>query len=125
MRPRINCILRGLPQHLARLARTGSLMNVPSKNVLVNKVDSYDLELVTTKIIKQALTDLKFPSLAVDVTKIFKRHDLPPCVSPEFLNSYSNIWCIEYLSLRAIRLKLCLRDFANKAKSIEKSVGQN
>ena len=107
-RPRINCIVRRLPQQLARLIRGGNLLNIEPKYSLVTSTDRCDL--TSTKVIKQALTVHVQANQAVDLNKIHRRQDLPAGGSAEFADLYKNIWAIKQPALRAIRLKLCFKD---------------
>ena len=107
-RGRINCIVRKLPQQLARLIRLGDILNVESRWMLITPSGQCDLSL--TKVIKQTLLNDKFPSLTVDLNKIHRRQDLPEPSSNSHYETFSNLWKIKHPALRALRLKLCYKN---------------
>ena len=114
-RPRLNCVLRKLPQSIARLIRAGSILNVESRFQLITSTDTHDLS--STKIIKQALMATRHPGQAVDLNKIHRRQDLPDSDSAEFKEHFRNLWLIKHPALRAIRLRLCYKDiFSNERR---------
>ena len=116
-RQRLNCILRGLPPQLARLCRSGMLINSPTELSLITPTACHDIGTAPTKIIRLALTDVRIPNRFVDLNKIFNRTDLPGKDSPEFLNCWFNLAGIKHPALRAIRMKLCFKDiFSNERR---------
>ena len=103
-------ILKGLPQPLARLIRSGNLIDSPSKYTWITTTSDYVLGNSTSKTLKLALVTQKLGPLSVDLNKIHRRLDLPSCDSPEHCQLFSNLWRIKHPALRAIRLKLCYKN---------------
>ena len=116
-RSRLNLIIRSLPVSVARLIRAGMIINSQTKHMLITPLTYLDIESVTTKVIRNAIVAHRIPSLFVDLNKIHRRQDLPTHGSTEFSNLYHNIWKLKQPGLRAIRLKVCLKDvFANERR---------
>ena len=67
-------------------------------------------ELLSTKAIKQILIIKKYPNLAVDLNKIYRRQDLPNPGTDRFNELFFNIWKIKNPTLRALRLKVCYKN---------------
>ena len=114
-RQRLNCVVKKLPQQLARLIRASSLLDVETSFNLFTAHDQ--CELSSTKVIKRALLERKFPNLAVDLNKIHRRQDLPTPGSNEFAELFQNLCHLRQPVLKAIRLKVCYKNiYANERR---------
>lgn len=109
-RPRLNSIIRSLPQQLGRLIRAGSLVNAQTKFSLATLTDKLDLEFTTSKSIRLALASQKLGTLSIDLNKIHRRQDLPVAGTVEFDQLFSNMNLIKHPALRSIRYKLCFKN---------------
>ena len=62
-RQRSNCIIRSLPQQIARLVRAGNIVNVPTRyGILVDK-DLLDLESTNSKYIRKTMAATMSPRM--------------------------------------------------------------
>lgn len=114
-RPRINDMIRKLPQQIARLIRPETLLDLETSFKLMVSKESYQQS--STKVIKQALQSSKLAGSVVDLNKIHRRQNLPGSGTPEFLDLFKRVWKIRQPNLRAIRLKVLYKEiFSNERR---------
>ena len=104
-----------MPQQVARLIRATNLLDVEPRLALLTLNNQTDL--TSTKSLKQALLDQKFPNPGIDLNRVHRRQDLPNLGSDSQVEHFSKLWQIKHPALRAIRLKLCHKNiFSNERR---------
>ena len=117
-RSMISSILRAIPQPFANLIRTQALFQVPVRIAWLSTESIMNADQMPTKVLRQALVQIKFPNLQVQIGKIYKRNDWPPPgMESVYEATLSNTWAIKNPTLRAVRLKVLYKDvFSNERR---------
>ena len=112
----ISAILRALPRPIAALIRSGSLVHLQTKLAWFSSDSIIPSSAISTKMIKAALLEIKFPNIGVKLEKIYKRADWPP-PGTTYDNMFKHLWAIKNPTLRASRLKVIYKDiFSNERR---------